>query len=468
MSSDIVFLTANALLKGYRRGELSPVEVTSAVLARIDKLNDATNAFRFVDNAGAMAAAQASEQRWRAGEPQGLLDGVPTTIKDIVIVKGWTTRFGSLTGDADSPGDYDAPSSARLREQGAILLGLTNTPEFGWKAVTDSPLAGVTRNPWDLSRTTGGSSGGAAAAAALGMGALHVGTDGGGSIRIPSGFTGVYGHKPCFGRVPAFPLSPFGTVSHVGPMARSVEDLALMLNVMAGPDPQDPHSLPHAGQDFRVGLEAGLTGLKIGFSPDLGYARVDPEVAAAVAKAVEHLADLGATVESVEPPFADPLDIFHVHWFAGAARRMSLIPAERQKLTDPGLQEIVAIGQTYSLAEYQQAVAEREALMRTMRAFHERYDLLVTPSLPIPAFEAGLEVPSASGLSRWTQWASFSYPFNLTQQPACSVPCGLTSAGLPIALQFVGPRYDDALVLRAARAYEAIWPFQRPPEPSSP
>ena len=465
MADDIVFLTAGALLRHYRRGNLSPMEVTQGVLDRIERLNPALTAFIHVDHEGALAAAQESEQRWQEGRPLGLLDGVPTTIKDVVVAKGWTTRFGSLTTDADSPSPVDAPATARLREQGAVLLGLTASPEFGWKAITDSPLAGITRNPWDLSRTPGGSSGGASAAAALGLGALHVGTDGGGSIRIPAGFTGICGHKPSYGRVPAHPLSPFGTVAHVGPMARSVEDLALMLSVMAGPDPRDPYALPPAEQDYRVGLEAGIAGLKIGYSPDLGYADVDPEVATAVAAAVEGLSDLGATVETVEPPFARPLETFHVHWFAGAARRMSQIPEERRSLADPGLQEIAAIGRGYSLPDYQQAVAEREELMRTMRAFHEDYDLLVTPSLTIPAFEAGLEVPESSGLGRWTEWASFSYPFNLTQQPACSVPCGLTAAGLPIGLQIVGPRYDDALVLRAARAFETIHSFQAPPEP---
>ncbi len=466
MSDDIALLTAGALLRHYRHGSLSPVEVTRAALDRIERLNGAVKAFIFVDAEGALAAAKESERRWRDGRPLGLVDGVPTTVKDVVVAAGWTTRFGSLTSEPDNPSPHDGPSVARLRAQGAVLLGLTASPEFGWKGLTDSPLAGITRNPWDLSRTPGGSSGGAAGAAALGMGALHIGTDGGGSIRIPAGLSGVFGLKPAFGRVAAFPFSPFGTVSHVGPMARSVEDLALMLTVMAGPDPRDPHSLPASHQDYRVGLEAGLAGLKIGFSPDLGFVRVDPEVAAAVAQAVETLADLGATVETVEPPFEAPLETFHTHWFAGAARRLSLVPEDKRRLCDPAFREIAAIGGTYSLAQYQQAMADREDLQRAMRAFHQDYDLLATPSVAIPAFEAGLEVPEGSGLERWTEWAGFSYPFNLTQQPACSLPCGLTAAGLPIGLQLVGPRYDDALVLRAARAFETTRPFQAPPKPS--
>ena len=467
MGNEIIALSATELLRHYRHGSLSPLEVTRAVLARIEQLNDAFVAFVFVDAEGALATARESEQRWREGRPIGLLDGVPTTIKDVVLTKGWTARYGSLTTEPDNPSPFDAPATARLREQGVVLIGITASPEFGWKGVTDSRLAGITRNPWDPSRTPGGSSGGAAAAAALGMGALHVGTDGGGSIRIPAGFTGVYGHKPCYGRVPAFPLSPFGTVAHVGPMARCVADLALMLTVMAQPDARDPHGLPWSGLDYRIGLDDGLAGLKIGYSPDLGYAQVHPEVAARVADAVGRLAELGAVVEQVEPPFANPLEIFQIHWYAGAARRFSQIPEEKRDQVDPGFREIVTLGQQITLPDYLEAVAERGALARAMQDFHERYDLLVTPSVAIPAFTAGLELPEPDGERRWMDWTPFSQPFNLTQQPACSLPCGLTADGLPVGLQVVGPRYDDALVLRAARAYESLHPFQAPPEPAS-
>ena len=466
MARDIIALSATELLLHYRRRSLSPLEVTRAVLARIEQLNESFNAFVFVDAEGALAAAAESERRWQEGRPIGLLDGVPTTIKDVVLTKGWTARYGSLATDEDNPSPFDAPATARLREQGALLIGITASPEFGWKGVTDSPLFGITRNPWDATRTPGGSSGGAAAAAALGMGALHIGTDGGGSIRIPAGFTGVFGHKPCYGRVPAFPLSPFGTVAHVGPMARSVADLALMLTVISRPDARDPHALPASGRDFRVGLDDGLVGLSIGYSPDLGYAEVHPEVASCVAAAVGTLEELGAKVETVEPPFDNPLEIFQTHWYAGAAQRYESLPEERRALTDPGFREIVALGKEINLASYLEAVAQRGALARSMQAFHERYDILVTPSLAIPAFGAGLELPEPDGERRWMDWTPFSYPFNLTQQPACSVPCGLTSDGLPVGLQIVGPRYDDALVLRAARAFETRHPFQAPPEPA--
>ena len=236
MTEDVAFLSASELLRLYRAGQLSPVEATRATLERIERHGDAVNAFCLLDAEQALASAADAEARWRRGEPRGLLDGVPTTIKDLVLTRGWPTLRGSFAVEREQDWSDDAPATARLREHGAVLLGKTTTPEFGWKGVTDSALTGVTRNPWDTARTPGGSSGGAAAACALGMGALHVGTDGGGSIRIPAGFTGVFGHKPSFGRVPAWPASPFGTVAHVGPITRTVADAALMLSVLSQPD----------------------------------------------------------------------------------------------------------------------------------------------------------------------------------------------------------------------------------------
>src|SRR5438128_4473055 len=272
--ADLCSLTATELLDGCRKHDLSPVEVTRAVLERIEKFNPVLNAFNLFSEL-ALDDAKLSESRWLAGQPKGLLDGVPASIKDILLTKGWPTLRGSKTVDPKGPWNDDAPATARLREHGAVLLGKTTTPEFGWKGVTDSPLTGITRNPWNPKKTPGGSSGGAAAALASGMGALAVGTDGGGSIRIPCSFTGLFGIKPSFGRVPAWPLSPFGTVAHVGSMTRSVTDAALMLNVLALPDARDWHALPYDGGDYREGLEDGVRRLRIAFSPDLGYAKVD-------------------------------------------------------------------------------------------------------------------------------------------------------------------------------------------------
>jgi aspartyl-tRNA(Asn)/glutamyl-tRNA(Gln) amidotransferase subunit A len=465
MSTDPAGLAATELLRLYRRRELSPLEATQAVLERIGRFDPAVNAFCLVDEERALAAARASEARWQKRAPAGLLDGVPTTIKDVVLTRDWPTLRGSLAVARDQPWSEDAPATARLREQGAVLIGKTTTPEFGWKAVTDCALTGITRNPWDVGRTPGGSSGGAAAAAALGMGALHVGSDGGGSIRIPAGFTGIFGHKPSFGRVPAYPLSPFGTIAHIGPLTRTVADAALMLNVLALPDARDWFALPYDRRDHRVGLEDGVRGLRIAFSPTLGDARVEPEVAALVAAAVAVFEELGAVVEEADPGFTDPYETFTRHWYAGAASLVEAFRSEDQARMDPGLREIAAEGGRISLRDYLYAVNARGALGQQMRLFHERYDLLLTPTLPIAAFEAGREVPAGSGMQRWIEWAPFSNPFNLTQQPAASVPCGLTRSGLPVGLQIVGPMHDDALVLRAARAFEAARPWPLPEAP---
>jgi aspartyl-tRNA(Asn)/glutamyl-tRNA(Gln) amidotransferase subunit A len=417
-----------------------------------------------VDERAALSAARASEERWMRDRPVGLIDGVPTTIKDLFLTAGWPTLRGSRTVARKQRWSEDAPSVARLRAHGAVFLGKTTTPELGWKGVTDSPLTGITRNPWNLKLTSGGSSGGAAVAAALGMGALHLGTDGGGSIRIPASFSGIVGLKPSYGRVPVAPASAFLMLSHAGPMTRSVADAALMLTVIAEPDDRDWYALPHEPRDWRIGLEDGVRGLRIAFSPRLGHARVDREVAKAVKQAVGALADLGATIEEIDPDVSDAEDAFRTLWFTGAANMLQNLSAAKLALVDPGLRAVAEIGAGNTALEFTRAVRQREALGQRSIAFHRRHDLLVTPTMPIPAFAAGVEVPPGSGLDRWTGWTPFSYPFNLTGQPAASVPCGLTRAGLPVGLQIVGPRYRDDLVLRAARAVESTHPLVSPPQ----
>ena len=459
---DICYLPATELLKHYRRKSLSPVEVTRAVLARIEAVDPHVNAFCLVDAEAALTAARASEARWMQREPRGMVDGIPATVKDLILSEGWPTLRGSKTVARNQNWPEDAPAVARLREEGAVLLGKTTTPEYGWKGVTDSPLTGITRNPWDTSKTPGGSSGGAAAAAALGMGCLHIGTDGGGSIRMPSGFTGIFGLKAHFGRVPAFPASPMGTLSHVGPMTRTVGDTALMMNAIAMPDARDWFSLPYDGRDYRIGLEDGVEGLRIAYSPALGYAKVDPEIAEAVNRAVQVFVDMGAEVDEVDPGFEDPAWVFRTHWYFGAANLYRKLTPEQRKLMDPGFVEVAEEGLTYTSEQIAKAAEARSSLGLTMNLFHESYDLLLTPTLPQPAFDAGIEFPAGKGFSRWPDWAPFSHPFNLTQQPAASVPCGFTKAGLPIGLQIVGPAHADALVLQAARAYEAAHPFVMP------
>ncbi|HWE89717.1 MAG TPA: amidase [Pseudonocardiaceae bacterium] len=460
-------LTATELLAAYRAGTLSPVEVTEAVLARIEQADPAVNAFRMIAADEALTAATESAHRWQRGEPQGSLDGVPMSIKDVLLTRGWSTLRGSRTIDPNQPWPDDAPSVARVREHGAVLVGKTTTPELAWKGVTDSPLTGVTRNPWDPSRTTGGSSGGAAAAVALGMAPLALGTDGGGSVRIPAGFTGVFAHKPTYGLVPHYPASPFGTLAHVGPITASVADAALLLDVITAPDHRDWSALPPPTVSLRQASQAGIAGLRIAFSPTLGFVSVDPEIATIVADAVTVFTDLGAHVELADPGFADPVEDFHVLWFAGAAKSVESLTTEQKSTMDTGLMEACALGEQYSAVDYLTATARRMELGLLMGRFHEHYDLLITPTLPIPAFEAGLETPAGSPDRRWTSWTPFTYPFNMTQQPAASLPCGFTAGGLPVGLQVVGPRHADAQVLAACQAFETARPWRqhRPPLP---
>lgn len=462
MINDIALLPASELIRCYRDKSLSPVEVVGAALNKISSLDSKLNAFCLVDEQTALKAAQESERRWLQGEPQGLVDGVPTAIKDLILTKGWPTLRGSRTVSKDQAWDEDAPCVARLREHGAVFVGKTTTPEFGWKGVTDSPLTGITRNPWNTNMTPGGSSGGSASAIACGMAALAIGTDGGGSIRIPCSFTGLYGIKATFGRVPAYPLSPFGTVAHVGPMTRTVIDTALLLTVIAEPDERDWHALPYANQDYRIGLEQSIRGLKIAFSPDLGYVSVDQEVSSLVKKAVQVFIDLGADVVEIDPGFPDPWDCFTKTWFSGAAYLAQSLQQQQRDLLDPGLRQIVEEGESFTLMDYMHAQHERAALGERMKRFHQDYDLLLTPTLPITAFAAGQEVPDQMKSERWSSWTPFTFPFNLTGQPAASMPCGFTSNGLPVGLQIVADKYNDAEVLRASYAFETVNPIVVP------
>jgi aspartyl-tRNA(Asn)/glutamyl-tRNA(Gln) amidotransferase subunit A len=463
---DIAFLSARELTALYRRRALSPVEAAQALLARLDALQPKINAFCLVDRDGALASAGASERRWRQAAPLSPLDGVPATIKDLMLMRGLPTRRGShLTEDV--PDSEDSPAVARLKEAGAVILGKTTTPEFGWIAVGDSPLTGITRNPWNLERTPGGSSAGAAAACAAGIGVLHLGSDGAGSIRIPACFSGVFGLKPSFGLVPAYPPSPMGLLSHHGPITRSVTDAAAMLDVLSRYDPRDPYVIPEHEGSFLDAIEDGVRGWKIAYSPDLGYAKVDPEIAAAVAAAAQQFAALGAHVEKVEKIFDSPREALLTLWSAGTARIVAGIPAEKLRQCDPGFLVNTAAGAKIGAVEYLGADLARTALGRTMAAFHETYDLLLTPMAPVPALPVGEDFSDPSD-EHWVDWSPFSYPFNMTRQPAASIPCGLTAngpngAGLPIGLQIVGRLHDDARVLRAARAFEATQPVRRPP-----
>lgn len=448
-------MTAVELVAAYGSGELSPVEATYAVLDRIEAADGEINAFCLVDRESALVQARAAEERWRAGHPQGLLDGVPISIKDIFLTEGWPTLRGSRAIDPDQPWTVDSPVAARLRADGMVFVGKTTTPELAWKGVTDSPLTGITRNPADPSTTAGGSSGGAAAAVAAGMGPVAVGTDGGGSVRIPASFCGIVGFKPTHGRIPMFPASPFGPLAHAGPMTRTVEDAAVLMDILSMPDPRDPTSLAPPTRTFRGELARDLTGLHVAYSRDLGWAQVDDEVGSIVDAAVARIAAAGMVVEAEDPGFEDPREAFELLWATGAATLLRGMPGARETV-DPGLGRIWDEGETSSGVEYLQARAVAAQLGITMGAFHERHNLLLTPTMPIVAFEAGHDVPPGSGLRGWPDWTPFTYPFNMTQQPAISIPCGTTAAGLPVGLQIVGPRHSDDLVLAAARWVEGV------------
>ena len=462
MSSDVLSMTATDLIDHYRNKSLSPVEVTRAALDRINRLNPVYNAFVLVDEARALKDARASEARWHHGKPAGKVDGIPATVKDLIVTEGWPTRRGSLTIDANQPWLEDGPPVARMKEQGAVFLGKTTTPEFGWKGVTDSPLTGVTLNPWDTRLTPGGSSGGAAVAAATGMGTLHIATDGGGSIRIPAGFCGLFGFKPTFGIVPVHPHSPALTLWHQGPISRNVDDATLMLSVIAQPDSRDWYQVPGGNRDFRVGPSAGIKAWRIAYSKTLGYANVDPEVAALVDQGARAFEALGADVEEIDLELDDPISIMQPLWAVALALGVAPMTPAQRKLVDPPLLDLAAPGLEISALEYRQLERRREDFARRMCNLHSTYDLLLTPQLAVTAFEAGHEVPPGSQRKRWWEWSPFTYPFNLSQQPAATLPCGFTAAGLPVAMQVVGNKFEDAKVLQAARAYEQAHPFVMP------
>lgn len=455
---DLTMLSATELLQLYRRRQLSPVEVTRQVMRRIEERNPHLNAFCLVDPESALAAARKSEARYLRGEQAGLLDGVPVSIKDLLLTRGWPTLRGSKTVNPNQAWDQDAPAVARLREHNAVLLGKTTTPEFGCKGTCDSPLTGITRNPWNPALTSGGSSGGAAVAVATGMGPLAIGSDGAGSIRIPSSFCGIFGLKPSFGRVPSWPpMSPFGgTWSTAGPHARTVADAALLMNVICLPDARDWMALPYDPTDYRIGLERGVRELRVAYSPRLGYVRnLDSEVEQTVRGAVDVFVSLGAKVEEVDPGFENTEELMIKLWAGGSAWSYSRLDAAQRAVVDPLYAWQAELGAGMTTVEYLSLVARRVELGALMRQFHTRYDLLLTPAVAVPPFPVRDAMVPLDKPEEFFSWTPYTHPFNLTQQPAASIPCGRTAGGLPIGLQIVGPMHDDGLVLRAARAFES-------------
>jgi aspartyl-tRNA(Asn)/glutamyl-tRNA(Gln) amidotransferase subunit A len=459
-STELCYTPAIELRRLIAAKQLSPVELTRLVLERIDRLNPSLNAFCTVTADGALAAASVAEQAVMTGGPLGALHGVPFSIKDLTLTKGVPSMSGSFIFEHRVP-TVDPPVVRRLKEAGGIMVGKTTTPEFGWKGLGDSPLTGITRNPWNPAMTTGGSSAGAGAAAAAGLAPLAQGSDGAGSIRIPSAFCGVYGLKPSYGRVPNWPISNNDYSSHVGPMTRTVADAALMLAVMAGPDDWDRTSLESHPDNYMGQLDAGIKGLRVAWSPNLGGLPVDAEVAELVKDAVRAFADLGCIVDEVTPAFGESADMIRCLWSAHEAGNYArYLPQWRDRM-DPGLVACIEDGLRYSLVDYIEMRDRKLAYWDSVRPLFEQYSLLLTPSLSVAAFPVGRLNPEQYPQHAWDWigWASFSYPFNFTGQPAASVPVGFTRAGLPVGLQIVGRRFADLTVLQASAALERARPW---------
>jgi aspartyl-tRNA(Asn)/glutamyl-tRNA(Gln) amidotransferase subunit A len=456
------YTSAVHLAQMIRQKKISPVEVINSFIRRIEAINPQVNAFCTLTLDSAIKEAQQAEKDVMAGHLLGPLHGVPFSVKDLLYTKGVRTMRGSKIFESFIPLE-NAPMVERLKKAGAILMGKTTTPEFGHKGVTDSPLTGITRNPWDLDLTPGGSSGGAAAQVASGMTPLAVGTDGGGSIRNPASLTGIYGMKPTYGRVPLYPAGVFDALSHAGPMTRTVADGALMLSVMAGQDESDPLSLEGTPADYQGKLHEGIKGLRIAWSPNLGYVPVvEKQVAAITAKAVKVFEELGGHVEEVtDTGFEDPITIHVPLWFGGLAGFLGDYLPEWEAQMDPLLVSWTKLGLQLTAADFVRAQIRRNELRDKVRRFFQNYDLLLTPTLPIVAFKAG--VSAQEGLKNspvdHRNWSPFSAIFNLTQVPAASIPAGFTQEGLPVGLQIVGPRFADLRVLQASAAFESIRPW---------
>ncbi len=466
MSEDLCWTPATDLIALIRRKKLSPVELALAVLDRIERVNPTVNAFCALAPDLARQAATIAEAAVMHGEPLGPLHGVPVSVKDLVFTRGLVTTGGSRIF-ADFVPEEDAVAVERLKAAGAVILGKTNTPEFGHKGVTDNPLFGTTRNPWRLDRTPGGSSGGAGAAVAAGLGPLALGTDGGGSIRIPASFSGIYGLKPSFGRIPNAPRF-FGleTLSTVGPMTRTVRDAALMLDVLAGPDDRDRHSLPATAGSYLAACEEPISGWSVAWSPDLGYAPVDPEVVRISQEAAGVFEVLGCRVETVAAGWDDLEETFAVMVAAETYAAWGDRLAEWENRMDPTLVRLLERGRAVTLAEYLGACRRRREFWTQAQSFLARFDLLLTPTVAVPPFAGGFGPREIAGHGvAPLGWMPFTYPFNLTGQPAASVPAGFTRDGLPVGLQIVGRRHADHAVLAASAAFEASrpWASRRPP-----
>lgn len=458
MSADFDYLTATELRSLITTKKASPVEITKRALDKAKDTQDSLNCYSTLTPEIALAAARTAEDAVMSGAPLGLLHGLPVSVKDLIAVKDVTFASGSRTM-ADNVGAVDAPSVERVRAAGAIIIGKTTTSEFGCKPVGDNPLTGITRHPWNLDKTPGGSSAGAVASVAAGITPFALGTDGGGSIRIPCSFTGLTGLKGQFGRVPVAPVSATPTLAHVGPIARNMQDVALLFMAIAGHDRRDPFSVAGPVPDVLTAVKAPAAGLRIAYSPALGYARPDPEVVRIVEKAVRQYEDLGCTVDLVEKVFdKDPADLWIAEFYAGVGTRLRSFVENQRDLLDPAVAEVLEAALSQEMRDYYSKVFERYALREKMRVFFERYDVLISPILPVTSLEVGKNMPDHLADRNLVSWIYYTYPFNLTGQPGAAVCAGIASDGMPVGMQIIGRTLGEYDVVRAAAAFERIQP----------
>lgn len=458
-SVELVLKSAHELHELYKTKKASPQEVLTEVFTQMDRLNPLINAFSVIDREGAFLSAKASEERWLKGKPLSSLDGIPTTLKDSLLAKGWPTRYGSLTISAQGEWHEDAPTTAYLREAGAVLVGKTTMCEFGWKGVTDNRVEGVTRNPWDLTKTPGGSSGGAAAATRCGIGALAVGSDGGGSIRIPASFCGLVGLKPTLGLIPNHPLSSLETLVSLGPITRTVRDAAYLMDVIARRNAHGSLTLPPFAQHYEESLKKDLPPLKIAYSENLGFVDVSPSVRKTVEKAVLRLSQAGFDIEPVDncvKGSEDFPEFFNTLWEAKSHSALMGMPREAYEHLDPGFLKVALDAEKISLIEYLRAERKREELIVKFKGFFTQYSALITPTMKLTAFELGRDSPNPQAGKSLENWVPFTSLFNMTQHPAVTLPCGFDEGGLPVGLQLVGPHFSDEYLLRLALNVENL------------
>lgn len=465
MDDDLTFASALELKRLIASKDVSPVEVVEAALQRLQAVEPALNSFATVTDEIALQAAREAEQAIMNGDEPGLLHGLPVSVKDLVVMDGVRCAFGSRSM-ADNIAREDAPSAERLKRHGACIVGKTTTSEFGCKAVGDNPLTGITRNPWNTDKTPGGSSAGAAASIAAGVTPFGLGTDGGGSVRIPASFTGLFAIKPQFARIPVYPVSATTTLAHVGPMSRTVRDAALLLAAIAGFDARDPFAVAEEVPDFLAACETPIKGMRIAWSPTYGYAKPDPEVLSICENAAKVFEELGCNVDLVDDAIGeDPVEMWDAEFYTGVATRLRDVLKERPEILDPAVADILSRALKRPLEDYSAQIFARYAFREKMRAFFDSYDLLLSPTLPVPAFDVRVDIPAGHEDANIVSWVRYTYPFNLTGQPAASIPAGFTSDGLPVGLQMVAGALREADIFAAAAAFEDArpWAERRPP-----